>query len=232
MTRTEALKELLKENLRELDRNTYIDGLVIDFKDDEFIVSNEDTKIIFKDKLSNYDLDFESQKRFVLKIADKSAGFVEVLEDVDRSGFFENLIEVDDEYYFDVLGRGDIYKGNYIEIDCAEIGSNDLCNLFVEYVTQEIKDHLDKNKIRVILYSDKYGYETGFYVNGVINEDQIYIGFIEDPFCLKHLENAKNIDEVIGYDAITLYYSLTSKKEVNDAVEFVKNLTHQIRKED
>ena len=55
MTKIEALKELLKINLNNLNKYTHLKKLRINFKEDEFTVFDKNNFIIFKDKLSNYD---------------------------------------------------------------------------------------------------------------------------------------------------------------------------------
>ena len=148
MTKIEALKELLKINLEELCYNTSINGLTIEFKDDEFIILDKDKNVIFKDLLKNYDLDYISQKRFILNVADSVTSFVDVLEDIeDKRRYFEDLIRVDNEYYFDVVGSGDIYESaTYIDIDMDNIYENckEDCIRYCEDFHREIFEDCDE----------------------------------------------------------------------------------------
>ena len=54
-------------------------------------------------------------------MASKATFFVEILEDLDRD-YFENLIRVNNDCYFDVVGSGDIYKADtYISINMDKL---------------------------------------------------------------------------------------------------------------
>ena len=212
MIKIEVLKELLKINLEVLGHNTSISGLTIDFKGDEFLVLDENKNVVFKDSLKNYDLDFESQKKFILDVANSVTSFVEVLENVNK----DDLIRVDNEYFYSVIGKGDIYKkDNYININKLDNEKDNVFLCFIvdivsDIILDGIKNNLDENKIRVILYSGKYGCEGGFYVGGVINDNDTYVYFIED--------NVKKCN------IVDLFYSNATTKEVEGAVKFIKEL--------
>ena len=75
MTKVEELKKLLKNNLNELNIGLNL-GLSIFFDDIYIIISNDENGIILVDKTINYDLDFENQKRFMLKVASRIFEFV------------------------------------------------------------------------------------------------------------------------------------------------------------
>ena len=66
MEKIEELKKLLKINLDELNI-AFGWELSITFTNDDFIIDNG-SEIIFTDKILNYDVNFESQKRFVLNV--------------------------------------------------------------------------------------------------------------------------------------------------------------------
>ena len=242
MTKIEALKYLFEENIYELNRNTYLKDISIEFKGDEFTVTNKENKVVLKDKLSNYDLDFESQKRFILNIAEKVTQWFEVLEDLDRE-YFRDLIKVDNNYYyFDILGYGDIFKSaEYIEINIEEpiideIGyiadySEDIRETYDFYyelmytnLINDIKSNLDEDKIRVVYYNDGYKFIEGFYVDGTIKEDETYVCYIDDPDEINELKEGEKLSSITSYEEITLYYSLTTKEEIDNAVKFIKDL--------
>ena len=61
MVNIDTIKELMALNLEELQTSLNL-NLSIDFKDDEFNVLYNYKNIILSDKLSNYNVEFESQK--------------------------------------------------------------------------------------------------------------------------------------------------------------------------
>ena len=70
MTRTEVIKELLKSNLDELNYNLDL-KIKIYFKGgNEFVVVDKNI-IISEGDMLNYDLSFESQKKFVSDVMNK-----------------------------------------------------------------------------------------------------------------------------------------------------------------
>ena len=203
---------------------------------------NKENKVVLKDKLSNYDLDYESQKKFILNIAEKVTQWYEVLEDLDRE-YFRELIKVDNNYYyFDILGYGDIFKSaEYIKINIDDIVTdkigfldeygdeiydiyNDYRSMMYDYIENEIKSNLDEDKIRVVYYNDGYNYIESFYVDGTIKEDETYVCYIDDPDEINELKEGEKLSSITSYEEITLYYSLTTKEEIDNAVKFIKDL--------
>ena len=233
MTRNEALKELLKENVFNLIRYCHLKNINGGFKDDEIIIVDKNGKTIFKDKILNYDLDFESQKRFILDIMEKISSFVVVLEDLEDIECFKNLIEIDDIYHFDVLGKGDIYKTatrisknfNKMYEDCLKKFNDEECinkiDSLIDGYIEKIKNNLDGNKVRVVMYYYDLS-EFGFYVDSIINIDMVYLKFVDD---LDELESSNKIDEIASCSPITLYYSLLENvKEADKAAKFIRKL--------
>ena len=98
MTTTKVLKELLKINLDGLN-DCLKSKLKIKFKNGEFIVLNKKGEIVLKDKLSNYGLDFKSQKEFVFNIIKKL--FIWIKREDWNKDYFKNMIEIDNKYYSD-----------------------------------------------------------------------------------------------------------------------------------
>ena len=230
MTKRKILKDLLKINLDEL--NQYLNSkLKIKFENNKFIVSNEKNTIIFKDKLSNYKLNIESQKEFVFNVVKNIATWAKRIEDLDEK-FFKNMIIVNGRYYNDVLGEGIILKNNRIKIDFVDdpklvekFGDNRIYYILYEIkrIINEIENNLDENKIRVVFYD--YGNEVGFYVDGVTHECVLYIHYIEHSNILKEIKHMKNISDLkINRGKFIVYYSFITKEEIEEAVEFVKKL--------
>ena len=225
MTRNEALKELFEENLYIMFCNTYLDDFSIEFKNDEFTVLNRKNKIVLKDKLSNYDLGFESQKKFILNIVKKVARWVEVIEDLDDK-YFENLIETDGCRFINVLGGGDIYlNAKYVEkvfsnLDLSNKKDFEKYNNQINYYIDEIVNKLEKYDIEVVMYGFNRN-DIRFYVDGFIYKNEIYINFIKNPEKLKGIDD---IDDLITYKNITLYYSLATEKEIKKAIKFIEKL--------
>ena len=229
MTKRKALKELLKINLDELNdclKSKLKIKFRIKFKGDEFTVLNKKGEIVLKDKLSNYDLDFESQKEFVFNIIKKLFIWIK-RKDLDKD-YFKNTIEIDNKYYSDILGEGIILKNNYIKMEFEDNLKpiDHMCYIKddVEQIIIDIMENLDKNKIRVVLYSDDYGYEVGFYVDRIIHECILYIGYIKDIDILNDIKYIKDVFDIAEYDKFIVYYSFTTKEEIKKAVEFVKKL--------
>lgn len=223
VSKIEIVKKLLKENLEELNKNTSIDGLTIDFENNKFYVYDKNNKNVLKGDLTEIDTDFESQKEFVLNVANKIYAFAKDYNEIDCEDF-EKLIEPDNELYYDILGWGDIYKSrsNFInlKLDKSEFEYGD--DSFVDCCIYEIKEYLNEEKIRVILYYDEYKRKAGFYVDGMIFEDCINLAFIEDPDDIERLEKSDEIDEnLIQRDMLSLYYKLHINKSVK---KFIKDM--------
>ena len=202
------IKDLLKENIIELRKNTHLNVSTINFKGDEFIVLDKDKKIILKDKILNYDVDFESQKKFILDVIKNISSFIVIPDIIDFISCSDIFMKIDYRYYSNVLGDGDILKNaEYIRVN-YDIDNHDEYNYFIDDVINMIKEKLDENKIRVVAYSDSY--QEGFYVDGVIEMYDTCLYYIED-----------NYKE---YSVIDLYYSNATKKEIEEAVKFIKDL--------
>ena len=91
MVNIDTIKELMALNLEELQTSLNL-NLSIDFKDDEINVLYNYKNIILSDKLSNYGVDFESQKKFILNVADKIFGFAEFGEE-DESELTDEMVK-------------------------------------------------------------------------------------------------------------------------------------------
>ena len=207
MTTFEQVKRLLKDNVDEINMNTCINELSIEFKDDEFYVK-KNNEIVFEDKISNYNISYESQKKFITEIVYNTTTIFMFVPD-KISAIKEDIIIVDNINCFDVLGYGDIYDNILIKINFDKISKNHDNDTIVKNIIEEIKGNLNENKIRAVYCKDK----EGFFVNGIIEEDKIEINYIEE----KKL-NYKS-------EKVTLFYMLTTIDEITAAIKFVKNLS-------
>ena len=238
ITLTEAMKNLLTDNLNELKYqlksrfNLDLD-LSIEFKDNNDFVVLKNGKVILKRNIENYDIDFYNQKVFILDVMEEIAAWVEDLEVLEKTEQFYNLIKVDNKEYFDILGQGDIfYNDDYcVEIDTNKFdydGDFDEYEDYIEYFKEEIRNFLDGNKIRVVMYENINDDIIKFYVGGVINNFIMCIKYINDIIDdvdnFKDLDDCDDIDEIADYAYLEIYFSLTPWKEVEKAVEFIKKL--------
>ena len=242
MTKTEALKELLKINLDKLIRNTRIEDLTIKFiSDKEFTISNKDNKIVFKDTLNNYDVDFESQKKFILNVAESVASIAMILEDLRPKDekFLDVYVNLNYDEYIDVLGYGPMYSPSY-KIVCItfvnvvlsfEDNIHEICKEFkkimLDALINKIRDKIDGNKIRVIISSNKRCDGIKFCINKIMDEDTICVGYIEKLKKLKELKVLKNPKipdylKTLKYENITLHYSITTNEEVYKATKTIE----------
>ena len=224
MTKIEVLKELLRKNFNETIK-LINDGLSIDFKCDEFIVVDKDKNVIFKNKILNYDVDYNGQEKFILDVASKITLFVEVSDSIDYILYNTVLKEINKRYCIDILGSGYIRKNaKFIEVN-PEIKflDYDEYNYLMDDAISMIKNSLDEDKIRVVLYSDRY--QDGFYVDGAVKESDTYIYYIDDEDKdFKGIEFIDDINNYIDEYYTFIYYINTTKKEIEEAVEFIKEL--------
>ena len=198
MTKIELLndlKNILVNNIGELNRETKFKNLSISFRGGKFYV-RKNSKIFHRGNLLDVDLDFNGQKEFIFNVLSKLTSFVK--------DYWENeeklLLSEDDCNKIHVVGYGDIHKNNFIKL-----------NSDYKNVINEIKYKLLGNKIVVVYCKDK----KGFYVDGLIYEDEI---------CLKCINDLNNV--VDGYDNgnVTLYYKVATDKEIKKAIKFIEKL--------
>jgi len=238
MKNIEGLKELLRKNIKELKDNTCLNISKVEFKGDEIIVLNRDNKVIFRNLIKNYDTTFESQKEFILNVADKATSFLEVLEDLVKGSndiflidnvkefAFKYRICIDNVRYFDVLGKGDIYKNDtfiWIKeiITYEEYKKICIRNKLDNYI-KEIKNKIKNKGVRVVAYCDvyyknrfhEYRYRIGFYVSAEMHKDEVWVNYIE---------NSKTT-----YEIMTLYYS--SKEDKKEADKVVESIIEILKK--
>ena len=242
MIKTEALKELLKINLDKLIKNTRIEDLTIKFvNDNEIAILNKDKKIVFKDSLNNYDLDFDSQKKFILNVAESVTSIAMILEDLRPKDekFLDAYFNLNNNNYIEVLGHGAMYISSrslvyisFVDLDLFfEDSKYEICkdfkNIMLDTLIDKIKDKIDGDKIKVIVYSNKKCDGIYFYIDKVMNEDALCIGYIDDLSKLKELKVLKNSKipnglNTVKYKNITLYYSITTNEEVYKATKTIE----------
>lgn len=242
MTKLNALKKLLKKNMENLIFNTRIPLLSIEFKGKKFTILDYNEKVIFDDKILNYDATFKSQKEFILKLASKFTTFVKVAEELDKD-YLKDLIKIDEVYYTNVTSSGDIYKtSKYIDIDVEDLyeeytedryydGSwEDYFYDTIDAYVEEIINKFKNKGVRIVSYCDFKSEKAGFYVSANIYKDKICVTYVDN---LKKLEGSSSIDEIVNYKNITLYYSLIKdKKEADEAVKIIKELVKWSRLSD
>ena len=247
MTKIEALKELFKINLEKLKRYIYIDGLSIVFNEDSFIVMNDD-KVVFKNKLSNYDLTYYGQIKFILNIIENIAPIAmiwEELRSVDEC-FLDNCIFTDIENFIEIEGEGYINDPFYtIEIDLKRFSlSNNkkICDIYKKYKNEllsrkyELKEGLKKDSFKIYLYADDKQHRLIIYIDKKMQDSLMCMGFVKD---LKKFEDTNNPENLIvnnvrctlDYEIITLFYTLTTDKELEEAYEIVQKNLEKISKE-
>lgn len=213
VSKNEILKKLLKENVEELNTKTYIDDLTISFENNNYYVYYKND-IILEGEISKINVDFKSQKEFVLDIANKIYEFAKDYNELDYK-FFRYLIRIDNEYFFDVFGKGDIFQKHFIDLNIELEKWNERFEI-IDYYKNIIKNLLDENKHRVVLYTDYYGFITDFYIDGRIYKNEINIAYIENP------KNVDKIDDnLIKYKSLTLYYKLNAYKEIEKIIKSI-----------
>ena len=188
MTRNEALKELLKENVKEVSSKNLVKKLLIEFRDDEFIILDRDNSIVFKDKLKNYDLDFENQKRFVLNIYKKLFKYVSDKFDCDM------LISIIcKEKKYDIVGlKGYTYINHYFKFLKSDFKTcKKLKNCLNEMFKNEDLADFNDFKVEVFNYNlfltifieyfknYKNLYVEPSYIHTIISVDTLNIKYIE-----------------------------------------------------
>jgi len=210
MTKIEVLKKVLEKNLNELNKSLNLE-LLIEFRDDKFYIVNKNNKIIYEASLSKIDLDFFSQKRLILDISNKVVKRIDFFKEIKcdiMGGYINNLIQINNKNYIDVLGEGIAYRSNFIRISLKDYNGelSEIAKKRRDFVIENIKNSLDGNKIRVVYSEEEF--RDGFYVNKVIKEGKIKIFFTEDLNTIK-------------FNEIFLYYSLTTEEELKEAIDFI-----------
>ena len=253
MTKTEALKELLKYNLNKLAKNTSIGDLSINFVTvDKFMVLNKDKEVVFTDNLSNYDVDFESQKKFVLDVAESVAMTAMILEDLrpEDKNILENYLDSYDKNYIEITGYGPIHTSAphrfYIEfknfVMTLEDDYYEICkefkNLMLDTFIWKIKNKVNRNKVRVFLHFNENKC-NGFiiFVDSIMDKDVLPIGYINDIKKLEKIDNLKNPkffvypnENVLKHKLITLFYSVANVEELEKATDVIREAVYEYEK--
>ena len=252
MTKTEALKELLKYNLNKLAKNTSIGDLSINFVTvEKFMVLNKDKEVVFTDKLLNYDVDFESQKNFILNVAENVALTAMILEDLrpeDRN-ILKNYLDLYDKNYIEITGHGPMHYPRYrFYIDVRNFVTSlydDYCEICKEFEKMmldtfiwRIKNKIGGNKIRIVIHFDKNKCEEiDIYIDELMEKDTICVGYIDDIKKLEGIYNLKNPkipvfpnESVLKHKLITLYYSVTNVEELENATDIIREIIYEYEK--
>ena len=250
MTVEQATCELMERNVKELsyltrdinpsfnlhlyykynNKITLLDGEEIEYEKLKILIEDDEDRFVFEDKFSNYGPDFKSQKKFMLNILKNLHIYHgECIEMVDKK------ICADNDYFFDVLGEGCTYKEVSLDINYNDfIFSDD--EEYKEYerqsaikiITDKIKKNLNKNKIRVLIYSNNYN--DKIYISRVTYKHDLYVHCINNKN-KDFIKNIKSLNDLNRFPFVILpiVYSPTTDKELERAVEFIKK-SHLIQK--
>ena len=211
MTIIEALKELFKINLDELNYNLDL-KLLIEFKDDKFIIINKDN-IILEGDILNYNLSFGSQKKFILDVGSKIFKFFRDNETMEYKKLKTAIYK-----RYKIVGYGDfMFKKYTIKLELDKLKNIDPEEY--EKFEDKIVYNLDWNKIDVI--NETIEYDDYLYVNIVIKEKKLIVTYMNEDD-LKNVLNS--INRFLGSGIITLYYSDVDEKEAVKAMEYIKDL--------
>ena len=206
MTKIEALKELLRYNLDEIN-SMFFRRLSIVFKGDEFIVVDCNNKTVLVDNILDYDLNFRSQKKFIFNILRKLFKFIR-----DDDTFECEFIEADcEEDICRIVGYRDyMYAKYYVEIVRGDVEDD---------IFEKIASKLDSNNIEVFYYDNHLDFK-GFYIGVVIYEVDLNINYIVD----NKYYDFNSIRKFLKEDTVTIYYSDVDEKEAVKAMEYIKKL--------
>ena len=156
MTRNETIKNLLSINLDELTKHIHVDVTLFFDLNDKFTISKNGEKI-FEDKLSNYGLDFESQKRFIMNVAKR----------ILPSGAL--LLEEDDDKNIE-----DMVKKTSIKIDYK------IYDYFSNCVDELIEYKLEDEKISVSVRVNESTYDVYIYIKEFLYKNLLCVKFVEN----------------------------------------------------
>lgn len=248
MKKIDALKELMKINFNKLVNKLWIDDLVIGFKNDEFIVIYKN-EVVLKDKVLSYDFTYRSQEKFIRDVVKFITPVAMNLNElrIPEEYYLEKYLNTEDKnYYTDILGQGKIYfPHKEIGIFLKKVFSIDdkhICKICVDfkdwelyYIINEIKEKINKNNIRIVLYSDMKSCVFKFHIDGVMREVDFCLGFIDDPDDLYKPYKSKkiivdNIRTVMEYNVFKLYYKTATKEEIEEAAKVVENIVEKYLK--
>lgn len=248
ISKNDILKILFENNIDTINRDTHIKGLSIEFEDDKFIIKKED-KVVYKNKISNYEANYYSQRKFILDVLNSFIVFAIELVDIDsyETRFLEKeCIKINnDNSYKLILGNDStIYTPHdYIKVDIENLVPNlnkgnvrkiynKFKNTIFEKISKEIEKNVDKNKFSVICYSDEQYNIFLFYVNPITYKNPITIDFIDCVDYYIKLYNSKNIDidrirYEIEYYPARLFYSPITNKEFDETLKTVENIVEK-----
>ena len=199
------LKNILVNNIEELNRETQFKKLSISFRGGKFYVK-KNGGIIHRGNLFDVDLDFNGQKKFIFDVLNKLTTFVRDYFSIDWENEEKLLLSEDECDMVDVVGFGNIYKNNFVKID-EKLTEHP----YIRDIIKKIRGKFCNRGIVVVYCKDK----KGFYVDGITYEDEI---------CLKCINDLNDV--VDGYDNgnVTLYYKVATDKEIKKAVKFIEKL--------
>ena len=170
------------------------------FKDDEFIVLDCHNRIVLVDKILNYDLSFESQKKFILNVLNKIFKYVKDEDNMDC----EIIMADCEERKCRIVGEREfMYAKYYVEIVGGKLK---ICKKFKYYddcldeIFKKIAANLDDSKVEVFYYDNCLDFE-GFYINVIVDDNIVTVNYVDDDEYYK-LNSLKN---VLKENKITVY---------------------------
>ena len=205
MTIYDVISELFRFNLDEL--NYALDlQLEIKFKNEYFIIVDDENKIIFKDKTLNYGFDLENQRRFILNVGSKVFKFFK-----DDKSVKDSKIEVDESK--------DIVKIRYryfvLKKYCSKLDKLNRDNVF--YFLNEISSNLDRKKLNIIFDV----------LSKVLYEKELIIHYVDNKE-LSLSENILNsVKKLVRNNIMNVYYSNVDTKRADKAVEHIEYLLNK-----
>ena len=238
MTKIEALKELLKANLNEVNNSRIGFCLSVSFQNEEFVVEYKIAdKTILSGKITDYDLSLGGQKRFVLDIANKLYKFVTENEILKYRGLLDCYDEKELRGFFNSYEL--IYAHNYyiIKRNCLEMDKVKICkeNIWIKYSNKRkcLYEFFDTVNIKIGVGDDLrviYGLDYDCYhVLLRMYENSIWLNYIncEDNNVEEYLKNKKDIMELADRESFTFYYGRKTIKEAKRVANYIEPLLYK-----
>lgn len=222
MTETKALTELLRMIVNEINEKTCVEKIAVRFIEGiYYYIANKFEKDIYSGKLKDIDFSLESMKKFVENsvygVTTRASTIENIYQDIGI-----NYLDIDNEKYIDILGRGKIYGIYFVEIK----------DDYKKYI-DKIKRNLDGDKFRMVYRNDDIF--KGFYIDTIIREDKLNIPYVKDlekfKTELKKVKNADELKKILDYETVALYYSDVPTAEFECAYDYIEKLVNHSQEE-
>ena len=217
-------------------RNVVLCRNDFDYEKLEIKVSTIYDKVVFRDRLSNYGPDFESQKRFILNVLNNLPIYYKKCGDL-----IDEKIHIDNSDCIEILGKGDAYEEICIDIEPEILKLFEFENRggyigtkyqnfinFLKFETKmnwDTKIDLDENKIKIVYSKSK----NKIFISRVMKKFSLDIYHINNSKmkdCITKLLNVRSLEGVVNISHRTtpICYSQTTDKELKKVAEFIKKL--------